>query len=378
MSRIAEKPGLGPSSAKLASQKMMMSVIQVWAWVFLASLILIFVIAVPLVSGSSVSFLSIRNSQNILVAITPVLLLGLGQTFVIISGGIDLSVGWVMSLASVISALALREAYNMGLPLPVAVLFGFIAAVVGGGLIGLFNGVIIAKLKVPAFIVTLGTGFIVRGMALLMSENTTVIGLPSGVRNYGNESVMYYVRGDGGGLSFFVKPELSREMLRMMDRIISYPVLVTFVVVAIAIYALRRTRFGRYTYAIGGNATAAVRAGVPVDRHIIKLYVLCSATAGIAGFLSMLRFTAGSAVIGDQLLLSSIAAVIIGGVSLFGGSGTVVGTVIGSLIIAVLTTGLVMLNVPSFWQFIVVGTVVILAVLIDQSRDAIRNKIVSS
>lgn len=365
-------------SGKNASKTILLSLMQVWAWVFLACLVLAFIVAVPLVSGSSVSFLSVRNSQNILVAITPVLLLGLGQTFVIISGGIDLSVGWVMSFASVISALALRGAFNAGLPLPLAVLAGLAMAVVGCGMIGLFNGVIIAKLKVPPFIVTLGTSFIVRGMALLMSENTTVIGLPRGVRNYGNESMMYYVRGDGGGFYFFQKPELTVELLRRMDRIITYPVLMTALVVAVAIYALKRTKFGRYTYAIGGNEVAAVRAGVPVERHVIKLYVLSSVTAGIAGFLSMLRFTAGSAVIGDPLLLSSIAAVIIGGVSLFGGSGTVVGTVIGALIIAVLTTGLVMLNVPSFWQFIVVGAVVILAVLIDQTRDIIKNKIGSS
>jgi ribose transport system permease protein len=119
---------------------------------------------------------------------------------------------------------------------------------------------------------------------------------------------------------------------------------------------------------------AAVRTGIPVDRHIIKVYMLSAATAGMAGFLSTLRFTAGSAVIGDPLLLSSIAAVIIGGVSMFGGAGTVVGTVIGALIVAVLTTGLVMLNVEAFWQFIVVGTVVIVAVLIDQSRDLITGR----
>ena len=156
-----------------------------------------------------------------------------------------------------------------------------------------------------------------------------------------------------------------------MDRILPYPVILTAVVVAIAIFLLRKTQFGRHTYAIGGNMEAAIRTGIPVDRHIIKLYMLSAVTAGIAGFLSTLRFTAGSAVIGDPLLLSSIAAVIIGGVSLFGGAGSVVGTVIGALIIAVLTTGLVMLNVQAFWQFIVVGVVVIVAVLIDQSRDLI-------
>ena len=365
------------TSPRTVSTRIVLQIIQVWAWVFLALLILFFIVAVPLVSGSSVSFLSIRNSQNILVAITPVLLLGLGQTFVIISGGIDLSVGWVMSFASVLSALALREAFDAGLPLPLAVIAGLLAAILGAGAIGFANGTIIARLKVPPFIVTLGMSFIVRGVALLMSENTTVIGLPRGVRDYGNESLFYLIGGEGGGLYFFVRPDVTGALLRRMDRIITYPVLLTAIVVGIAIYVLRRTKFGRHTYAIGGNREAAIRAGVPVDKHVIRLYVLSAATAGIAGFLSMLRFTAGSAVIGDPLLLSSIAAVIIGGVSLFGGSGTIVGTIIGSLIIAVLTTGLVMLNVPSFWQFIVVGAVVILAVLIDQSRDAIRNRIES-
>jgi predicted ABC-type sugar transport system permease subunit len=146
-------------------------------------------------------------------------------------------------------------------------------------------------------------------------------------------------------------------------------VVLTAVVVVIAAFLLRKTQFGRHTYAIGGSLDAAIRTGIPVDRRIVSLYMLSAATAGIAGFLSTLRFAAGSAVIGDPLLLSSIAAVIIGGVSLFGGAGTVIGTVIGALIIAVLTTGLVMLNVAAFWQFIVIGTVVIVAVLIDQSRD---------
>jgi ribose transport system permease protein len=156
-----------------------------------------------------------------------------------------------------------------------------------------------------------------------------------------------------------------------MDIILPYPVVVTAFVVVWAIFLLHRTQFGRHTYAIGGSMDAAVRSGIPVDRQVILIYMLSAATSGIAGFLSTLRFTAGSAVIGDPLLLSSIAAVIIGGVSMFGGAGTVIGTVIGALIIAVLTTGLVMLNVDAFWQFIVVGTVVIVAVLIDQSRDLI-------
>jgi ribose/xylose/arabinose/galactoside ABC-type transport system permease subunit len=370
---LARAPAASPG-ARTRVQRLILFLSSIWAWLFLALLVLFFVAAVPLTTGGAVSFLTVRNSQNILVAIIPVLLLGLGQTFVIIAAGIDLSVGWVMSLASVLSALALRSAFDGGVPLFPSVLIGLIAAVGGAAAVGLVNGVIIAKLKVPAFIVTLGTSFIVRGIAYLMSENTTVIGLPAGIRAYGNDALIYYISGQGGGLYFLHRPEVSGELLRRMDIILPYPVVVTAFVVAWAIFLLHRTQFGRHTYAIGGSMDAAVRSGIPVDRQVILIYILSAVTSGVAGFLSTLRFTAGSAVIGDPLLLSSIAAVIIGGVSMFGGAGTVIGTVIGALIIAVLTTGLVMLNVDAFWQFIVVGTVVIVAVLIDQSRDLIMGR----
>ncbi len=359
----AARPRLAPT------QRFILLASRLWAWVFLGLMILFFIVAVPAVSGAT--FFTLRNSQNILVAIVPVLLMGLGQTFVIISAGIDLSVGWVMSLCSVVSAHAIRASFNAGAPLFLAVLLGFAATVATGAAVGLVNGAIIAKLKVPAFIVTLGSSFIVRGMALLLSENTTVIGLPPGMRDYGNESLFYLVHGEGGGFYALERPEVTGALLRSMDRILPWPVVITAVVVLVCVFLLHKTQFGRHTYAIGGNLQAAIRTGILVDRHIIKVYMLSSITAGIAGFLSTLRFNAGSAVIGDPLLLSSIAAVIIGGVSLFGGAGSIMGTVIGALIIAVLTTGLVMLGVPAFWQFIVVGIVVILAVLIDQSRDLI-------
>ena len=373
-SRMARVRPAASSGVRTPAQRVVLFLSRIWAWLFLALLILFFVIAVPLTTGGEVNFLTVRNSQNILVAIIPVLLLGLGQTFVIIAAGIDLSVGWVMSLASVLAALALRSAFNGGVPLFPSVIIGLIAAVGGAAAVGLANGIIIAKLKVPAFIVTLGSSFIVRGVAYLMSENTTVIGLPAGVRAYGNNALLYIVPGEGGGLYFLQRPEVKGELLRHMDAILPYPVIVTAFVVAWAIFLLHRTQFGRHVYAIGGSRDAAARSGIPVDRRVIAIYMLSAATSGIAGFLSTLRFTAGSAVIGDPLLLSSIAAVIIGGVSLFGGAGTVIGTVIGALIIAVLTTGLVMLNVEAFWQFIVVGTVVIVAVLIDQSRDLITGR----
>jgi len=372
--RAARGGDVAASGVLTPAQRAAIFLSRIWAWVFLGLMVLFFVVAVPLTSGGSVNFLTIRNSQNILVAIVPVLLLGLGQTFVIITAGIDLSVGWVMSLASVLSALAIRGSFNSGLPLFPSVLVGFAAGVGGAAAVGFVNGVVISKLKVPAFIVTLGTSFIVRGAAYLMSENTTVIGLPEGIRAYGNDALIYYIGGDGGGLYFLQRPEVGGELLRRMDIVLPYPVIVTAFVVAWAMFLLHRTQFGRHTYALGGSMDAAVRSGIPVDRRIIMLYMLSAATSGVAGCLSTLRFTAGSSVIGDPLLLSSIAAVIIGGVSMSGGSGTVIGTVIGALIIAVLTTGLVMLNVDAFWQFIVIGAVVIVAVLIDQSRDLIMGR----
>lgn len=354
-------------AASTPTQRLLILVSQLWAWVFLFIMILFFVATVPATGGAN--FFTLRNAMNILVAISPVLLLGLGQTFVIITGGIDLSVGWVMSLASVFSALAMRAVFSADMPLWLSVFCGLLAAIAVAGAVGLGNGVIIARLKVPAFIVTLGSSFIVRGVSLLFSENTTVIGLPQGIRVYGNEAMVYWVRGEGGGIYFLQKPEVSDELLRSMDRIFTWPVVATAVVTLLCAFLLHRTQFGRHTFAIGGNLQASLRTGIPVNSHIVKVYMLSAVTAGISGFLSTLRFTAGSAVIGDPLLLSSIAAVIIGGVSLFGGAGSIMGTVIGSLIIAVLTTGLVMLNVQAFWQFIVVGVVVIVAVLIDQSRD---------
>lgn len=353
-------------------RRLILTVSKIWAWVFLAVLITFFTASVNISTDGSVNFLTVRTSQNILVAITPVLLMGLGQTFVIISAGIDLSVAWVMGLSSVVTALTTRDLAGRGVDPYVAIFIGMIAGVLVALVFGFVNGIIIAKLKVPPFIVTLGMSFIARGTALLVGGGMTIGSLPDQIRAIGNESLFYLVRGgEKAGLYFLSAPELSREELRSLDRILPWPVVITIIFVAIAIFILRKSVFGRHTLAIGGNAEASRRAGILVDRHTILLYMMSAGTAGIAGVLHTARFSGGDARAGDPLLLASIAAVIIGGVSLFGGSGTVIGTVIGALIIAVLQTGLVMLNVDPFWQFVVVGVVVILAVLIDQSRDLI-------
>ncbi len=347
-------------------QRLVLILSQVWGWVFLILMILFFAVTVSI--KEEINFLSIRNSQNILVAITPPLLMGLGQTFVIIAGGIDLSVGWVMGLASVVSALVIRGLADGGMAVPLAILIGFGAGLVAAMIPGFINGVIVAKLHVPPFIVTLGMSFVARGAAYLLSGGNVVGSQPSTLRDVGNEAILYYME---GRFFFFQKPEIPREQLRSLERILPWPVVVTAVVVGIAIFILHKTQFGRHTYAIGGNAEAARRAGVKVDRHVIMLYVLSGLTVGFAGILHTARFSGGSSIAGDPLMLPSIAAVVIGGVSLFGGVGRISGTVVGALIIAVLQVGLVMLNVEPFWQWIVVGIIVIVAVLIDQSRDLI-------
>ncbi|HVU13020.1 MAG TPA: ABC transporter permease [Phototrophicaceae bacterium] len=370
--RVESPQKSGEIAQSLGMRQAILLLSRVWAWLFLLALILVFTITTKIYQ--QVDFLTVRNSQNILVEIVPVLLMGLGQTFVIIAGGIDLSVGWVMGMASVVSASVIVILLPTGIGEGLSILLGFGAGLVSAMIPGFVNGLIIAKLRIPSFIVTLGMSFIARGIAYLISGGNVVIGMPPGVRNFGNESMIYLLNGN---IYFFQHPDATGIALRSLDRVFTYPVVVAALVVGVAVFVLRRTRFGRHTYAIGGNAEAASRAGIRVDRHMIILYTLSGLTVGLAGILHTARFNGGSPIAGDPLLLSSIAAVIIGGVSMFGGHGNIVGTVIGALIIALLTTGLVMLNVQPFWQYVVVGVVVILAVLIDQGRDLIIGRMKS-
>jgi ribose transport system permease protein len=350
-------------------RRLVLGISRAWAWVFLFGLIAFFTISVYLTQD--INFLNLRNTQSILNTIVSVLLMGLGQTFVIISGGIDLSVGWVMGLSSVVSARATLILVDAGLAEFAAIAVGFVIALMAASTFGMISGVIIAKLRVPSFIVTLGMAFVARGAALMISGGNTVSGLPKQIRDLGNESLLYWIAGDGGGLYVLNKPDVAGEALRSMDRVFTWPVVVTAVTVAIAAFLLHKMQFGRHTYAIGGNREASIRAGVPVDRLTILIFTLSAFTAGLAGVLHTARFTGGSSIAGEPLLLSSIAAVIIGGVSMFGGRGNIMGTVIGALIIAILVTGLIMLQVDPFLQFIIIGIVVIMAVLIDQARDLV-------
>jgi ribose transport system permease protein len=308
------------------------------AWIFLAFLLLGFEIWAQLVYHTTFLF-NPFNAASIAVFTVGPLLLALGQTFVVISGGIDLSVGFTMGLAAVVFSKAL----NLGAGVlwdPVSLAVATIIALFASAVPGLINGLLIAKLRIPPFIGTLGMYGVARGIAYLMAGGTTI--------PISNPLVSFIGNG-----SFFFIPIV---------------VLITIVLTAAMIFLLSQSRFGRHVYAIGGNRQASLRAGIDVSRNTIALYILAALSAGTGGILYTARFTAGAPQAGETMLLDSIAAVVIGGASLFGGSGTITGTVIGALIIAVIQYGLVFVNVEPFWQFVAVGVVIIISVLVDQTQ----------
>lgn len=340
-----------------------------WAYLFLLAMVIFFSVTGP-------GFFSVNNFSNILVTSTLVALMAIGQTYVVITAGIDLSIGWTVGLASVISARSMRDLVNGGMDVPAAILLGVTLALLVALIPGLINGILVARIKVPPFIATLGMFGIVRGAAFLLTDGQQVIGnLPDTLRDVlraiGNGSLLYFIPGQG--LELFTRPtDLPPQVLRGVASLLPYPVIITAIVVVVFAFILARTQFGRHTYAIGGNQDAAIRAGVNVKRHLIMVYILCAFTAGIAGVLHSFRYTAGAPQAGEAALLQSVAAVVIGGTSLFGGEGKVSGAVVGALIIGVLQTGLVILNIDPLWQFIVVGVVIIVAVLVNQVQATLE------
>jgi ribose transport system permease protein len=328
-----------PSPATSGGRALLLRIAELRAWLFLLILVIFFEAWARIVYGTSF-ILNPYNLQSIGIFAVAPLLLALGQTFVIISAGIDLSVGFTMGLASVVAAHAANLGPDIGLgPVP-AMLLGLAAGIVVAFVPGLVNGWLIAHLKVPPFIGTLGMYGVARGTAFLIAGGTTVPVANAWFSTIGN------------------------------GRVAGIPtvVLITIIAALAMHYLLSQTRFGQHTYAIGANRNAALRAGIDVRRHAIRLYLLSAVCAGLAGALYSARFNAGAAQAGEPLLLDSIAAVVIGGASLFGGSGTIGGTIAGALVIAVIQYGLVFIDVEPFWQFVAVGVVIIISVLVDQSQ----------
>jgi ribose/xylose/arabinose/galactoside ABC-type transport system permease subunit len=329
-----------------------------WSFVFLVLELAVFGIL-------GVRFLRLENLQNILVASTTILLLGVGETYVIISGGIDLSVGFVMGFGAVNCAKAIVLFQSQGVPDWMAILLGAAAALAIGLIPGLVNGTLVARLNVPPFLATFGMYGIAFGSSEIISKNTPISGLSALTGAIGNGYVLYWL--PGKFLRLFSRPEgLAPLELRRLIPIIPNVVVISLIFLGIFAFVLARTSFGRHTYAIGGSRDAAMRAGINLRAHLTKTYVLSSFFASLSGVIYVLKFVTGRADAGSARMLDAVVAVVIGGASLYGGTGTIRGTLIGALIIATLETGMVNLGIPSFNRYIAIGVILVIAVLIDQ------------
>lgn len=285
-------------------------------------------------------FFDFDNFDNILIATSVVAVLALGETFVIVTGGIDLSIGTVMTLSSVMGATAM---VRWGLPVPLGMLVG----IGTGGLMGLINGVLIAQLKLPPFIATLGMLNVARGLSLVIAGLSPIY--------FPTDELHGLVMGSTIGVIFpdFHIPNIAIIMLGAA---------------AVAGFILSKTALGRYTYALGSNEEAARLSGISVVKWKIAVYTLCGLFAGLGGVLLAARVNSAQPTLGYGYELDAISAVVIGGTSLAGGVGTILGTVIGAFIVKTLADGLQLVDVPQEWQIVATGVVVILAVYLDIVR----------
>lgn len=312
-----------------------------WILLILLGFVLIFSLLQP-------RFFSIYNFQNIGLYTTEVLILALGQTFVIISGGIDLSVGSVLGFSGITASLVMKTLWlNMYNPI-LSIALGTIAGLTTGTVLGMMNGLLIVKLKVPPFIATLGMLGIARGGTYLLTAGASVVDLPPQLVTLGGGKILGFL---------------------------PVPVLIALILAIVAHFLLSQTPFGRYIYAMGGSRRAASRAGVAIDKYTILIYAFSGLFAAVSGVLVVARFVTGSPLAGANDELNSIAAVVIGGASLFGGTGSIFGSVAGALIIGVLLVGLIVVNVQPYWQMVAVGIILVLAVSIDQIRHRRKDEL---
>ena len=302
------------------------------------------VLLILLFSFSSPFFFNFDNLNNILIATSVVAVLALGETFVIVSGGIDLSIGTVMTLSAVVCATA---AARWGLPLPLVILAG----IGTGGLMGTINAVLIARLGLPPFIATLGMLNVARGLSLVIAGLSPIY--------FPTDELHGMIMGTtvGAILPAFPVPNIAIIMLAAA---------------LLAGLILSKTLLGRYTYALGSSEEATRLSGISVVKWKIAVYALCGLFAGLAGVLLAARVNSAQPTLGFGYELDAISAVVIGGTSLAGGVGTILGTVIGAFIVKTLGNGLQLVNVPQEWQIVVTGAVVIFAVYLDIVRRRAR------
>jgi ribose transport system permease protein len=295
-------------------------------WIVLALAIGIFALTTP-------NFFGWRNAENVITQVSITGILAIGMTYVIISGGIDLSVGSVLGLSGVVAALLAREQLGVWIPLAGGVLTGIVT--------GLINGILITRANIPPFIVTLAGLSVFRGVTYILSRTSDVFGLDE-----------RFVEG------------LSTQVFD-----ISFPAICFLIICGIALFFEKNIRFAQYIYAVGDNERAAIDLGLPVNQVKIFVYGALGLLSAISGILLTARLAAAEPNLGTGYELTTIGAVIIGGTSLAGGRGSVLSTLTGILLLGVLDNGFNMVGVPSYYQLIVKGMIIVIAVFLDKFRD---------
>lgn len=306
--------------------------------------LLAFASLVVLVAGFSLAspnFFQMSNIMAILQATSVNGVLAIGVTLIIITGGIDLSIGTLMTFCAVMAGVVLTWA---GLPLP----FGIVAAIGTGALCGLVSGTFVAKMKIPPFIATLGMMLMLKGLSLIVTGTRPI---------YFNDTPGFTQIAQGSVIGALI-PGFA----------VPNGVLILFIVAGAVAWILGRTVLGRYTFALGSNEEAVRLSGVNTDAWKMAIYALAGGIVGIAGLLIASRLNSAQPALGLGYELEAIAAVVIGGTSLAGGRGTILGTLIGALIMSVLTNGLRVMSVAPEWQTVVTGAIIIVAVYADQLR----------
>ena len=290
------------------------------------------------------TFASLFNVRNIFLDASSLLILATGMTFVMIAGGFDLSIGSVLVFAGVCAAKVME---GMDTNSPWTLTLGLLVSLVAGMAWGVFNGLCITRLRVSALITTLGSMGASLGAAYLVTDGNDVRTVPKLLMRIGHGSVL--------GVPWLV--------------------VITMVVAIAAGVVLHMTRFGRHTYLVGSNPEASRRSGIDVSRHLLTLYAMSGLLAGLAAMLSLGRFSTTTLEGHTNDPLEAVTAVVLGGTSLYGGSGSIVGTVVGVFIPAVLANGFIIMGVQPFWQMVVIGFVVIAAVYVDQIKRQSRDRV---
>jgi len=299
---------------------------------------LFLIVLVALLAVTTRGFVKAENIANILRFSSVIVIMGVGMTFVIVSAGIDLSVGSVLAFSSIIVAWCVQA----GIPLGWSLLLGTAT----GSLWGLVNGLLIVLLRLPPFVATLASMGMARGSAILLARAISGFGTSIEI-----PADSFMVIGSGKLLGFA-----------------PVPVVIMFAVVALGYYILNHTRLGRYTFAIGSNVEAARYSGIPVGRYTLMVYVLLGTLAGVAGMIEASINRGGHATLGQGYELQVIAAVVIGGGSLSGGAGTILGTLTGALIMGVIRNGCILNNLDYEWQLVVISVLIVAAVAFDTYR----------